>query len=67
LGTFKEFLLETTGKNYSHELNTLLKICKLQQSLLKEVSNEWNPDVQSKIAEIDKTIVSLENYTKVKQ
>lgn len=67
MGTFKEFLLETTGKNYNHELNALLKICKLQQSLLKEVSNEWNPDVQSKIAEIDKTIVSLENYTKVKQ
>jgi hypothetical protein len=63
MAALKEFVLEkTTGQNYSHEIATLLKICKLQQTLIKEISNDWNPDVQSKLADIDKAISSLENY-----
>ena len=66
MATLKEFVLDNTHtQNYSHEIATLLKICKLQQSLLKEVSNAWNPDVEKIMAEIDKAISSLENFTNV--
>ena len=66
MATLKEFVLEkTTRQNYTHEIVTLLNICKLQQSLSKAISNDWNPDVQSKIADIDKAISSLENFTNV--
>lgn len=65
MGALKEFWLETTGQSHGHEINTLLKICKLQQVLLKEVSNAWNPDVEKIMTEVDKQISSLENFTKV--
>ena len=66
MATLKEFVLEkTSGQNSTYEIATLLKICKLQQNLIKEISNDWNPDVQSQIADIDKAISSLENFTKI--
>lgn len=65
MGALKEFWLETTGQSHGHEINTLLKICKLQQVLLKEVSNEWNPETNNIMQEIDKAISGLENFNKV--
>ena len=61
----KEFIVDDTKAQVqanTFETSSLLSIIKLQQKLLDEVVNRWDPDVMTTLTKINDKISKLENY-----
>ena len=61
----KEFIVDDTKAQVqanTFETSSLLSIIKLQQKLLDEVVNGWDPDVMATLTKINDKISKLENY-----
>ncbi len=61
----KEFIVDDTKAQVqanTFETSSLLSIIKLQQKLLDDLVNRWDPDVIATITKINDKISKLENY-----
>jgi hypothetical protein len=61
----KEFIVDDTKTQVqanTFETSSLLSIIKLQQKLLDDLVNRWDPDVMTTLAKITDKISKLENY-----
>ena len=61
----KEFIVDDTKAQVqanTFETSSLLSIIKLQQKLLDEIVNKWDPDVMTTLTKINDKISKLENY-----
>lgn len=61
----KEFIVDDTKAQVqanTFETSSLLSIIKLQQKLLDDLVNRWDPDVMTTLTKINDKISKLENY-----
>jgi len=61
----KEFIVDDTKAQVqanTFETSSLLSIIKLQQKLLDDIVNRWDPDVMTTLTKINDKISKLENY-----
>ena len=61
----KEFIVDDTKAQVqanTFETSSLLSIIKLQQKLLDDLVNRWDPDVMATLTKINDKISKLENY-----
>ena len=61
----KEFIVDDTRAQvqaHTFEASSLLSIIKLQQKLLDDLVNRWDPDVITTLTKINDKISKLENY-----
>ena len=61
----KEFIIDDTKAQVqanNFETSSLLTIIKLQQKLLDDLVNRWDPDVMTTLTKINDKISKLENY-----
>ena len=61
----KEFIVDDTKAQIqanTFETSSLLSIIKLQQKLLDDLVNRWDPDVMTTLTKINDKISKLENY-----
>ena len=61
----KEFIVDDTKAQVqanTFETSSLLSIIKLQQKLLDDLVNRWDPDVMTTLTKINDKISKLENF-----